>query len=415
MSYVPAPSPSLSTSMNIMSPIAPSSRSSLSALSPPAVGCLYGSSHQTYMLRQLLPTDMMTRLVDTGPLDRTAGTFGRRATAGTRSRRTTGNAGTAVVATAASSVNAMGAIGAQIIVKQGVSKCKECNIVFCKYENYLAHKKHYCSARHQQPAAAALPQLQADAEPSHSQPGDSERDRSPTFPAIAASLQHAPTTYQQVICAACGIKFTSLDNLSAHQMYYCPKRHEIQMHAAAAAAVAAKPSPATAAAEPPAASKRPAQQQQQHPYGPNIQQHQNNNNNHHHHQYRCPLCDVVSSNAGEAKRHLDTHAGVKAFRCSICRYRGNTMRGMRTHIRMHFDRKTASSEFNEEDYITCVLEENGVEVVHASHHRQRLAEVGKSNATAATAETTTTMVHSCDACSYSSTFKGNVVSIGVCD
>lgn len=35
----------------------------------------------------------------------------------------------------------------QVLVKQGVSKCNECNIVFCKHENYMAHKKHYCSAR----------------------------------------------------------------------------------------------------------------------------------------------------------------------------------------------------------------------------------------------------------------------------
>lgn len=38
----------------------------------------------------------------------------------------------------------------QVLVKQGVSKCKECNIVFCKYENYVIHKKHYCSARLQE-------------------------------------------------------------------------------------------------------------------------------------------------------------------------------------------------------------------------------------------------------------------------
>jgi len=35
----------------------------------------------------------------------------------------------------------------QVLVKSGVSKCQECNIVFCKHENYVAHKKHYCSAR----------------------------------------------------------------------------------------------------------------------------------------------------------------------------------------------------------------------------------------------------------------------------
>lgn len=42
--------------------------------------------------------------------------------------------------------------------------------------------------------------------------------------------------------------------------------------------------------------------------------------------YKCPMCDVVSSSAAESRRHIETHAGVKAFRCSICRYKGNTLR-----------------------------------------------------------------------------------------
>lgn len=44
-------------------------------------------------------------------------------------------------------IPAVPATAPQVLVKQGVSKCKECNIVFCKYENYVIHKKHYCSAR----------------------------------------------------------------------------------------------------------------------------------------------------------------------------------------------------------------------------------------------------------------------------
>lgn len=100
----------------------------------------------------------------------------------------------------------------QIFVKQGVSKCKECNIVFCKYENYLAHKKHYCSARN----------LDENVD-------NKTKPSPPTSPlannANASSAGHG--AYQQLICAACGIKFTSLDNLQAHQMYYCPKRIEI--------------------------------------------------------------------------------------------------------------------------------------------------------------------------------------------
>lgn len=42
--------------------------------------------------------------------------------------------------------------------------------------------------------------------------------------------------------------------------------------------------------------------------------------------YKCPICDVVSANATESRKHLETHAGIKAFRCTICRYKGNTLR-----------------------------------------------------------------------------------------
>lgn len=102
----------------------------------------------------------------------------------------------------------------QIFVKQGVSKCKECNIVFCKYENYLAHKKHYCSARNVDDST--------DGKTKPSPPPSPLANN-----ASGNSSGSAHGAYQQLICAACGIKFTSLDNLQAHQMYYCPKRIEI--------------------------------------------------------------------------------------------------------------------------------------------------------------------------------------------
>lgn len=47
----------------------------------------------------------------------------------------------------------------------------------------------------------------------------------------------------------------------------------------------------------------------------------------------------MSPTALAAQRHMDAHQGVKAFRCTICRYKGNTLRGMRTHIRMHFEKR----------------------------------------------------------------------------
>lgn len=93
----------------------------------------------------------------------------------------------------------------QIYVKQGSWKCKECNIVFCRYENYHVHKSHYCSARNQ----------------------DSEQDGKSVSLSPIMSQNPAENaqvvSYQQLICAACGIKYASLENLKAHQKHYCGK------------------------------------------------------------------------------------------------------------------------------------------------------------------------------------------------
>lgn len=172
----------------------------------------------------------------------------------------------------------------QIFVKKGSSKCKECNIVFCKQENYIAHKKHYCSARNLE-----------DPENVKISPPLSPNAKSPN-----------QLSYQQLICAACGIKFTSLDNLSAHQMYYCPKRVELQSHQ----------QPGLNAVQ---SKEKCTKCKNIHETGQSCPA--NNSNS-----YKCPICDVVSSNSTEARKHIDTHGGIKAFRCSLCRYKGNTLR-----------------------------------------------------------------------------------------
>jgi zinc finger protein ZFPM1 len=174
------------------------------------------------------------------------------------------------------------------LIKQGVSKCKECNIVFCKYENYLAHKKHYCSARNIDDSEGTT----------KSQSPDSPQSKSPS----GGNL-----TYQQLICVACGIKFTTWDNLSAHQMYYCPKRVELQAQANSIA-------PATNAHKEKCSKCKsihdPSQQCTVAGTGA----------------YKCPICEAISPNSTEARRHMESHGGVKAFRCTICRYKGNTLR-----------------------------------------------------------------------------------------
>lgn len=101
----------------------------------------------------------------------------------------------------------------------------------------MAHKKHYCSARLEgggdDGGRVSSPQGVVPNSPSGSPPHNKDRGRSAS-PSIGSSLsaqqhqgQAGQKTLYQFICAACGIKFTSFDNLTAHQAYYCPKRTEL--------------------------------------------------------------------------------------------------------------------------------------------------------------------------------------------
>ncbi|XP_012281275.1 zinc finger protein ush isoform X2 [Orussus abietinus] len=184
-----------------------------------------------------------------------------------------------------------------VLVKQGVSRCKECNIVFCRHENFVAHKKHYCQARESTVSSSPPP-------------------GTPSPPLV------------QLICVACGIKFASMDNLVTHQAYYCLKRPDPQEHHSRC--------PKCKAIIEPGGTHTCTS-------GPTGG-------------WKCPVCGAVSPTAGAAQRHMDAHQGVKAFKCKICQYKGNTLRGMRTHIRMHFEKR--GTDLQEENYITCVLNDD---------------------------------------------------------
>uniref|UniRef100_A0A1I8NX40 Zinc finger protein ush n=1 Tax=Stomoxys calcitrans TaxID=35570 RepID=A0A1I8NX40_STOCA len=139
--------------------------------------------------------------------------------------------------------------------------------------------------------------------------------------------------------------------------------------------------------------------------------------------YKCPLCDAVSLTASESRKHMETHGTVKAFRCTICRYKGNTLRGMRTHIRMHFDKK--STDLNEEHFMACILEDESIEIPSAaSLNQEHLVQQQQKHlqqqvaAAAAVAaglqqqqqqQSQQQQVFNCDICNYSSTYKGNVL------
>lgn len=251
----------------------------------------------------------------------------------------------------------------QVLVKQGVSKCKECNIVFCKHENYVIHKKHYCSARLQED----------DASKTSGSPPISPRSGGTTSPATGPQ-------YQQLICLACGIKFTSLDNLNAHQAYYCLKRVDIDRKCSKCRAVA---EPGHQCVPPPVQSAAPLAG------------------------WKCPCCDVISPTASAAQRHMESHTGVKAYRCIVCRYKGNTLRGMRTHIRMHF--KNRSPDFQEEKYIKYILEDDGVSTMEVSvAPLPGTPGVTDDRAVSPSSEGRQGPFYDCGQCSYTTNYKGNL-------
>ncbi|XP_075213060.1 zinc finger protein ush isoform X2 [Lycorma delicatula] len=259
----------------------------------------------------------------------------------------------------------------QVLVKQGVSKCQECNIVFCKHENYIAHKKHYCSARQ-----VSEPIPVQEEPPSHksvspavpnSPPSNTSPPPPPPIPIKERTSVNAHSTHSnaslassskgplyQFICVACGIKYTSYDNLTAHQTHYCPKRPALEPEKSSRKCPKCK-------------ANILLDQAGSHQCGGVTGG------------WKCPCCPVVSPTASAAQKHMDTHSSVKAFLCTICRYKGNTLRGMRTHIRMHFEKR--STEIMEENYITCVLEDGGnagAEITDTTCSSDTLVEKGKS-------------------------------------
>lgn len=248
----------------------------------------------------------------------------------------------------------------QVLVKQGVSKCKECNIVFCKHENYLVHKKHYCSAR-----------LQDDESSKHS--------TSPPVSPNSGGTSSPAGQYQQLICLACGIKFTSLDNLNAHQSYYCLKRGDMDVRRCGKCRGVAEPGHQCVSG------------------GPAVSG------------WKCPCCDVISPTASAAQRHMDSHSGVKAYRCIICRYKGNTLRGMRTHIRMHFDKR--SPDLQEERYISYIIEDDGCTTteVNLAPPATSSNTLPEDRAISPSSDGRAEPLHHCPICPYSSVYKANVI------
>ena len=141
------------------------------------------------------------------------------------------------------------------------NRCNECNITFSKYQNYVAHKKYYCSGLKNSQSQDSDEESPAPAPSSSSAPGKKQTPlASPSSPPFSPSSQnmqlHKQNLFNQefflnqkslmenfpgkipllmtppvmnmqqpntshFVCQGCGIKFKSISNLKAHQSRYC--------------------------------------------------------------------------------------------------------------------------------------------------------------------------------------------------
>lgn len=136
-----------------------------------------------------------------------------------------------------------------IAIILGAWKCEDCNIGFCKYENYVAHKKHYCSTRKIQESTQSSedsvktsPIRSPQSKGTSASPAPSQHLAKESTSPVPQQLQPPPppppsltpssvinnnghrATFSQFACSMCGIKYSSLDNLTTHQKFYCPNR-----------------------------------------------------------------------------------------------------------------------------------------------------------------------------------------------
>ena len=190
-----------------------------------------------------------------------------------------------------------------------ISKCLDCNIVFYKHENYVAHKEHYCAGRQGRGVEAAAAAAAAAGVASVGVKSGTPPEvppASPPPPALAPSGgSPVDQLFLQFYCLPCKIKFSSMDTLRAHQEFYCPSRRVVASPERVAALDDAELTAAAAAAVVESTL------------------------------HKCPHCDFAAQTEARLADHLRAHAPSTAYRCTLCGYRGNTVRGMRMHGKTH--------------------------------------------------------------------------------
>ncbi|XP_022239094.1 uncharacterized protein LOC106457333 isoform X2 [Limulus polyphemus] len=223
----------------------------------------------------------------------------------------------------------------QVLVKQGSSQCKECNIVFYKYENYLIHKKNYCASRQQKTAANKIfpaNSVTQNTKSIQTKPCDLKMGSLGSSNEVSAvdnipqTLPNQPTGRQfyQFFCVACGVKFTSPKNLKAHQTYYCPKRDQT-------AETVPLETPQGLICSRCKMCYISEDTFRSHPCFVHIQRSMYSS------------FDALGM-MGHATASSANPTEALSFKCIFCGYIGHTVRGMRTHVRAHLERNSTPPE-----------------------------------------------------------------------
>jgi hypothetical protein len=230
--------------------------------------------------------------------------------------------------------------------------CDHCEVGFFKLNTFIVHRQYYC-----RPDISGQPM---DADDAMALEKDKET--------VAAAAATARKVQQELLfasqpaiktycCPGCRTSFKNQTNFEAHCRYYCSMRplptkvtedatetvHSKTSPASAAAPALAGLSPATTAP-----SSSPIAQQLS--PGSAVGSSASTKNAFVHSAsssyapsrpspavYQCPFCPFGTPVPTALVAHVNSHMASKAYRCAICGYRGNTLRGMRMHGKVHTD------------------------------------------------------------------------------
>ncbi|XP_064640531.1 zinc finger protein ZFPM1-like isoform X2 [Lineus longissimus] len=243
------------------------------------------------------------------------------------------------------SVMEVGAAGT-VNLPQNLSICSECNIVFYKHENFLIHKQFYCSGRKTKLQTVEEPESPRKASSSHHLNENSKLEQGKRKVSDSRSPPAAcsPPLNEHVLqfsCTPCKIKFSSLSTLEAHQKYYCPYRPQLPELRLPSSGTGTPVDGQTSDEDSNTAMPHVCQKcGNEYPTARLLKVHlcQSSNKPGIWNLLRCSQCSFVTHKESQYSDHVRKHSSVKGFRCSLCGYKGNTIRGMRMHGKMHVDK-----------------------------------------------------------------------------